>query len=118
MHQRLHFFIKRLLENVIVQIANQMDQAFLVCATDRIICRIEIGDQYTVETTEELLGNVPFTGSRPEVNHLLHAREYPHVTITTFSAQVSFISMYKLSMQQCFLDLVVSALIEFRGPPL
>jgi len=32
MHQRLHFFIKRLLENIFVQIANQMDQAFLLCA--------------------------------------------------------------------------------------
>src|SRR6516225_8345663 len=99
MHQRLHFLIKRLLENVFIQIADQMDQAFLLFATDRIIRRIKIGDQYTVETTQKLLGNLPFTGSRPKVDHFLHAREYPHVTAATFSTQVSFISMYELSLQ-------------------
>src|SRR5712692_8343099 len=99
MHQRLHFSIKRLLENIFIQIPDQMDQAFLLCTTDRIIHRIEIGDQYTVEATEELLGNLPFTGRRPEINHLFHARKYPDVTITAFSAQVSFISMYKLSIE-------------------
>src|SRR6266436_1890965 len=118
MHQRLHFFIKRLLENIFVQIANQMDQAFLLCATDRIIRRVEIGDQYTVETTQELLSNIPFAGRRPKVDHFLHAREYPHVTAATFSAQVSFISMYELSMQQLVLDLFIGVLIKLRSPPL
>src|ERR1017187_1327426 len=99
MHQRLHFFIKRLLQNIFVQITDQMDQAFLLSATDRIIRRVEIGDQHTSETTQELHGNTPFTGSRPKVDHFLHAREYPHVTAAAFSAQVSFISMYKLAMQ-------------------
>src|SRR6266571_2913934 len=99
MNQRLHFFVKRLLENIFVQIPDQMNQASLLCATDRIIRRIEIGDQYTVETIQELLGNVPFTGSRPKVDHFLHTREYPHITTTTFGTQVSFIGMYELSIQ-------------------
>src|SRR5271167_3342124 len=95
-----------------------MDQASLLRATDRVICRIEIGDQYAVETIQEVLGNVPFTGRRPQVDHLLHAREYSHVTIATLCAQVRFVSMYELSMHQHALDLFICFLIEFRGPPL
>lgn len=57
MYQRLHFVIKRLLENIFIQIADQMDQAFLLFATDRIIRRIKVGDQYTVEAAQELPGN-------------------------------------------------------------
>src|SRR5215469_13783565 len=118
MYQRLQLFIKRLLENSFVQIPNQMDQAFLLRATDRIIGRIEIGDQDALETSEELLGHISFTSRRPDVHHLLHAREYPNVAITFSCGQVGLISVHELSMQQRLLDLLIRTLIELCRPAL
>jgi hypothetical protein len=46
--ERLEFEVKRIAPQLVVEIADEMDQAFLLAACDGIIPRIEIRDEHTL----------------------------------------------------------------------
>ena len=46
--ERLEFEVKRIASQLVVEIADEMDQAFLLAACDGIIPRIEIRDEHAL----------------------------------------------------------------------
>ena len=51
----LQFVIERVLVQVLIDVAHQVDQAFLLSARHRIVRGVKIGDKYAVEPIEHIL---------------------------------------------------------------
>ena len=58
--------LERLLEEIIVDIPYQMNQAFLLRASDGIVGGVEIRYQHTAEFLQDILGRACFTSGAIE----------------------------------------------------
>ena len=73
------FCVQGVFQQIIVDIANDMYDALLLLAGERIICRIEVGDQNAGEGMEHLLEKRSLPGWLVKVIHFVHAGQHPDI---------------------------------------
>jgi hypothetical protein len=57
----LEFFVIWIVQNGLIDVPHQMEQAFLLRARQRIVCRIEVGHQNTPKSLESLARQLTLT---------------------------------------------------------
>src|SRR5512135_1053328 len=98
----LQFGVERVLEQVVVQISNQMYEALLLQAIQRIICRVEIRYQDAMEPGQRILRCIPVSCRGIGIDDGLRIGECPHVAspTTSFYHRLGLIGVDQLSASE------------------
>src|SRR5260370_36536065 len=89
----LHFRVPWISQQIIINVAYQVNETLLLPTRQRIIGRIEIGDQNAGKLTEHLLEKGSFPRWLVEVVNLVHGGHDPHVASVAPESHSGFINM-------------------------
>ena len=77
----LQVLVERVFQQVVVQVSDQVDEALLLRALDRVVGRVEVGDQDTLEPGQGLLRGRSVPGRGVDVHRRVGAGEDPDVRV-------------------------------------
>ena len=78
---RLEFRVERVVQQLLVHVPHQVDQALLLRAREGVVGRVEVRHQHAAEVLEQLGQEVPLPGRPVQVHDLLGGREHPDVPL-------------------------------------
>src|SRR5208282_2452612 len=125
-HHRLHqsgkrpgelpeFFVIWALQKCVVEVANEMNQAFLLRALYGIVRSVEIRHQNPYEIPEHVANGRTLAGRSIKIGDVLHAGENPDVAILAFDADAGLVNMQQGAFAEPFQEIVVCALVSMRN---
>jgi len=94
-------------QQLVIQIPDQMNQAFLLSTLYRVVRRVEVGHQYAREILEHSFNSATFPGWAIEKGHIFHAGEHPNITILANDMGTRFVNMQKPSATQSVQQAVI-----------
>jgi hypothetical protein len=95
----LKLIVKWIRPKVIVQVSDQMDEAFLLPARKRIVSSIKIGDEGTRETGQQWLQKLSFTVRPQTENHTNVVGKNPDTLICTLDIYFCLVKVHCRSIQ-------------------
>ena len=87
------FFVERVLQNIVVQVPYQVNQAFLLRTLNCIIGGIKIRHQDAFEVFQHGLDQVPLSRVAIDIGNILHIGEYPHESVFVPEFNLRFIDV-------------------------
>ena len=95
----LKLIVKWILPKVIVQVSDQMDEAFLLPAGKRIVSSIKIGDEGTREAGQQWLQKLCFTVRPQTENYTNVVGKNPDILICTLDTYFCLVNVHCRSVQ-------------------
>ena len=94
---------------IIIEITNQVDEALLLQALGRVVCRIEVRNQHPGKSVEQFIQNGPLPRCCVCVDHFFEVGEGPDIAGVLLDLSLSFVGMNqrttpKLVFQQFICD--------------
>src|SRR5437868_1605362 len=93
------FTVGRGLPEILVQIANQVDKAFLLSTLYGIIARVKVRDQYALVARQKIMHNRRLACFRHPEDHMGSVGEDPYVMINTLDVDGCLINVNKRTCQ-------------------
>src|SRR5262249_19700861 len=87
--QPLQSLVEGAVEQVVVDIPREMDEAFLLGTFDRVIGRVEVGDEDAPEPVEHLLEDRTLARGGVDIDNLFQVREGPDVSIVLLEGDLA-----------------------------
>src|SRR5436853_246483 len=111
----LYGFIVWVVQNRVIEVTDQVEDALLLRARNRVVGRVEIRHQNAGESLESALHQAPFAGLGIEVNHFTPCRKNPHVRCLVVQFDSCFIGMNQVSMYHFVENVLSGFLVVFSS---
>src|SRR5262249_8566220 len=79
---RLEFQVEGVVQQLLVHVPYQVDEAFLLGAVERVVCGVEVRHQHTLEILEQAWQKVSLPRGSETIHDLLSSRENPHIRLS------------------------------------
>jgi hypothetical protein len=80
----LEFLVPRIGSEILIEVANEMDQTFLLLAWQRVVSGIEVGDEYALEALEQVVQEIRLPRWPVQVDNFLQVREDPDIPFANY----------------------------------
>jgi hypothetical protein len=101
-------------QQLVIQIPDQMNQAFLLRALYCVVRRVKVGHQYAREILEHSFNSATFPGWAIEKGHLFHAGEHPNKAIPANDMRTRFVNVQKASATQSVQQAIICTGVRLR----
>src|SRR5262249_54137932 len=91
--QPLQSLVEGVVEQVVVDIPREVDEALLLGTLDRVIRRVEIGDEDAPEPVEHLLEDRTLARGRVDIDNLFQVREGPDVSTVLLERDLALVGV-------------------------
>src|SRR5262249_48840649 len=104
---RLEFLVEWVVQQILIHIADEVEEALLLGAVDGVIGRVEIRDQHTFEILEQLLEEVTLACWSAHERDFFEVREDPDIHLPGLQLQDCLIDVQELSRENLGEELLV-----------
>src|SRR5271166_1462181 len=111
----LEHVVIRVFQQIVVQVADEMDKAFLLRAINGIIRRVKIRHQNSREILEHRLNGAAFPRWSIEICNLLHTRKDPYIPVSSLDAYTRFVDMQQTTTAKPFQNTLICAAVGFSS---
>src|ERR1700730_5727413 len=111
----LHVFVVWVVEDGVIEVTHQVEQALLLCAWNGIVGCVEIGYQNALKPFQRALHHVPLARLRVKVDHFAECCKHPDVSRLAVQSNSCFIGMYHIACYHCSEDLLSGFPVVFSS---
>ena len=91
--QGLELLVVGVAHQVVVEVPDQVDEAFLLLAGQRVVAGVEVGDQHPLEVAEQVLEEVRLPARPVQVHHVLQVRQHPDVPLALLQVDLGLVDV-------------------------
>src|ERR1700730_13958185 len=105
------FLVEGVLQDSVVYVAHQMDQALLLSARQPVVSAIEVAHQHAFETCQDIIQYGSFARCRIDVGNRGEICKYPDVMASAINHTLSLVGMHKGAVCDFFKNASVCRLV-------
>ena len=97
--ERLQFLVERSLPEVVVDVADEVDEALLLPARHRVVAGVEIADQHALVSGQHLADDVGLPRLGHAEDDVLAVGEHPDVVVHALDVDLGLIDVDEVALQ-------------------